>query len=208
MVKYLITILLLSPHLHTFAQTGEVKIPKNKGKYSSMAQQLESGQTDIDYLEFRNLFLKKQSKTKNRMHNTYVSLKKSMMDAAQNNDYPKVIEHGKAMLAIDYTSLYAHKFIQQTYKILGDSANYKKYHDIEFGLLNSITRNGDGKSCETGWRVVQIEEEYFLLYAMNVTLQRQALRADGPVCDVMTGTNEDGKEVVYFFKIGAFFKKY
>jgi hypothetical protein len=63
------------------------------------------------------------------------------------------------MLSIGFTSMFAHKYLQNTYKILGDTDNQKKYHDIEFGLLRSIVNTGNGKTCETGWHVTQIEEE-------------------------------------------------
>jgi hypothetical protein len=60
----------------------------------------------------------------------------------------------------EYTSMFTHKYLQQTYKIIGDTSDQKKYHDIEFGLLFSITKTSDGKACETGWHVTQVEEEY------------------------------------------------
>lgn len=87
----------------------------------------------------------------------------------------RVVGYCKAILSIDYTSLFAHKCLQQSYQQMGDSANYHKYHDIEFGLLNSITKSGDGKTCETGWHVIAIEEEYFILNILGGDFEEQAL---------------------------------
>ncbi len=106
------------------------------------------------------------------------------------------------MLSIDYTSMFAHKYLQQTYKILGDSINRNKYHDIEFGLLFSITKSGDGKTCETGWHVTQVEEEYFILNMIGADLQSQSLISSGKnTCDKMVVKTEEGENMTYYFEV-------
>ena len=92
----------------------------------------------------------------------------------------------------------AHKMLQQTYKILGDESNRKKYHDIEFGLLRSIVKNGDGKSCKTGWPVVQIDEEYFVLEMLGAKLIQQSIESKGDMCDRMEVSTKEGTAVYYF----------
>ena len=42
------------------------------------------------------------------------------------------------MLSIDYTSMIAHKILRQTYNIIGDTLNAKKYKTIQFGLLHYL----------------------------------------------------------------------
>jgi hypothetical protein len=118
-----------------------------------------------------------------------------------------VIRLTKEMLSIDYTSMFAHKYLQQTYKILGDSINRNKYHDIEFGLLNSITKSGDGKTCETGWHVTQIEEEYFILNMIGADLQSQSISNGGKnACDKMVVKTEGGESKTYFFEANKVFE--
>ena len=116
-----------------------------------------------------------------------------------------MIKRTKLMLGIDYTSMKAHKYLQQTYKILGDTLNYKKYHDIEFGLLNSIVKNGDGKTCATAWPVVQIREEYFILDMVGASLLMQTIDSKGGFCDKME-TTVDGTKKTYYFEITNVFK--
>jgi len=99
------------------------------------------------------------------------------------------------MLEIDYTSMFAHKYIQQTAKILEDTVLYKKHHHIEFGLLKSIVHNGDGKSCKTSWEVTQIEEEYFILSMIGAELNTQTLEG---LCDRMDVTQDNDKKTYYF----------
>jgi len=111
------------------------------------------------------------------------------------------------MLSIDYTSMLAHKILRQTYKMIGDSINSAKYKAIQFGLLNSIVKKGDGKSCETAWPVIQITEEYFILSMIGATLQKQSIVNDGGICDKMD-VKEDGNLKTYYFETSKVFAGY
>lgn len=203
--KTLIVIILFL-HLTTmaFAQDSKIEIPIFNDKYSKYVGQLENGDLNIDYTDFRNSFLDSKQFRKKALN--YDSLKKLVYSEIKNKNYHQVIELTKAMLSIDYTSIFAHKYLQQTYKILGDTLNQKKYHDIEFGLLNSIVKSGDGKTCETGWHVTQIEEEYFILGMIGAQLQSQATSSGGKnACDKMTVKTEDG-ETTYYFEANKVFE--
>lgn len=189
-----------------FGQESKIEIPPFKDKYSNYVEQLENGKTDIDFTDFRNSFL--ESKQYDNKGTNYDDLKKQVFAEIKNKNYQEVIKLTKAMLSIDYTSMFAHMYLQKTYKILGDTLNRDKYHDIEFGLIYSITKSGDGLTCETGWHVTQIEEEYFII---NVVLggdfQGQALvGSKKDKCDKMTLKTEEGKIVSYYFEINKVFE--
>jgi len=202
------TLILIVSLLHlatiVFAQDSKIEIPAFNDKYSKYVTQLESGELNIDYTDFRNSFLDSRQLRKKTMN--YDSLKKLVYTEIKNKNYQEVIKLTKAMLSIDYTSMFAHKYIQQTYKILGDTLNQEKYHDIEFGLLNSIIRSGDGKTCETGWHVTQIEEEYFILNVIGAQLQTQTTSSSGKnACDKMIVKTEEG-EATYYFEANKVFE--
>jgi hypothetical protein len=147
------------------------------------------------------------SKQFDKKSTNYDSLKRQVYTEINNKNYNEVIRLTKAMLSIDYTSMFAHKYLQQTYKILGDTINKNKYHDIEFGLLYSITRSGDGKTCETGWHVTQIEEEYFILNMIGADLQKQSISSGGKnSCDKMVVKTEEGEIKTYFFEANKVFE--
>ena len=184
----------------SFGQNNTILIPRFNDKYSNYVKQLEEGKTEIDYVDFRNSFL--DSKQFGLKGSAYDSLKKLVNGEIKKKNYQGVINLTKAMLSIDYTSLFAHKYLQQTYKILGDTLNRNTYHDIEFGLLLSITKSGDGKTCETGWHVIQIEEEYFILNILGAELQSQSLISSGKnICDKMDVKTDKGESLTYYFEI-------
>lgn len=189
-----------------FGQDDKIKIPPFNDKYSSYVKKLEAGNTDIDYAGFRNSFL--DSRQFAQKGTSYDSLEKLVYAAVNADDVKKVAALSKAMLSIDYTSMTAHKFLRQSYKIQGDSVNQKKYHDIEFGLMNSILNSGDSKTCETGWHVTQIEEEYFILRMRGADLQTQSIdQSEHNMCDKMDVRLEDGTLRTYYFEANKVFEK-
>ena len=201
---YYLTVFLILQTAFAFGQETKIEVPNFNDKYSNYVKQLENGKIDIDYVDFRNCFL--ESKQFSKKSTNYDSLKKQVYAEIKSKNYNNVVRLTKAMLSIDYTSLFAHKYLQQTYKILGDTTNKNKYHDIEFGLLNSITRSGDGKTCETGWHVIQIEEEYFILNMLGADLQKQSISNGGKnTCDKMVVKTEEAEIKTYYFEANKVF---
>jgi hypothetical protein len=202
---YTLTLILILQSILVLGQDANVVMPEYKDKYSDFVKQLENGKTDIDYTDFRNSFL--ESKQFSKKSTNYDGLKKQVYSAIEKENYQQIIMLTKAMLSIDYTSMFAHKYLQQTYKILGDTLNKNKYHDIEFGLLYSITKSGDGKTCETGWHVTQIEEEYFILNMVGADLQSQSIsNGEHNTCDKMIVQTEEDETKTYYFEANKIFE--
>jgi hypothetical protein len=177
----------------------QISVPSFDDKYSMLVRKLESGQTDIDYKEFRESFLEsKQFAVAASKRSEFDRLQAALPKLMSQSKYPEIVQTTKRILSIDYTNMRAHKILYQTYKLLNDEANRKKYHDIEIGLLTSIVRNGDGKSCKTAWPVVQIEEEYFILDMVGAELTRQSIDNNGGLCDKMEVSTDKGKATYYF----------
>jgi hypothetical protein len=191
------TVLLIA--VNAICQTiPEVIPPPFNDKYSQTVKKLEAGQKDINFTEFRESFIEsKQFLEATKKKSVFDSLEREMYAQMKSSNSQAVIRITKAMLSIDYTSMIAHKILRQTYKIIGDTVNANKYHDIQFGLLHSIADNGNGKTCETGWPVIQISEEYFMLRMIDATLISQSLEDH---CDKMN-VKVDGVAKTYYFDI-------
>jgi hypothetical protein len=185
-----------------------VVVPSYHDKYSAFVTRLEAGRTSINYTEFRESFLEsEQFKAASKQIPDLSTLRKEMHDLMRKSKYPEIIDITKKMLSIDYTDAEAHKILHQTYKMLGDMPNSKKYHDIEFGLLNSIIKKGDGKTCQTAWPVIQVNEEYFILEMLGAKLQKQSIDNTDGACDKMEVETDQGK-TIYYFEISKVFKGY
>lgn len=194
----------------SFGQTiQKIIVPSYNDKYSMFVKELEAGQTDINYREFRESFIQsKQFIIASEKSKEFDSLKKEMQIQMDKSNYPEIVNITKAMLNIDYTSMIAHKILRQTYKIMGDTINAAKYKTIQFGLLNSIVKNGDGKSCSTAWSVIQLNEEYFILQILGVRLKKQSIDTEGGICDKMEVVTDEGADKVYYFETSKVFEGY
>jgi len=205
----LLLIIILTATINSFGQaTPQVVIPNFSDKFCDYVKKLEAGETDIDYQDFRFSFIEsEQFKIANDKSTEFDSLKKEMYQQMGKSNYQQLIQITKQMLSIDYISMIAHKILRQTYKITGDTINAAKYKTIQFGLLNSIVKNGDGKTCETAWPVIQIDEEYFILEMVGAKLQKQSIDNDGGLCDKME-VKVDGNKRTYYFETTKVFEGY
>ena len=201
--------ILLSISLTLFGQTtNEVKIPKFDDAYCNTIKTLEEGQVNINYKEFRESFLdSKQFLIAFKKSKEFHELMGKMYQNMDESNYPELIKITKQMLSIDYTSMIAHKILRQTYEFIEDKSNAQKYKDIQYGLLKSIVRNGDGKSCPTAWSVIQASEEHFILKMVGAKLERQSIDHQGGLCDKIE-VIVDGKKKTYYFDTSLIFKSY
>lgn len=196
--------------ISSLAQSNnDVVVPAFADKYSDFIKQLEAGQTDINYKEFRESFIEsEQFKIAAKKSKEFEGLKKEMYLLMDKKKYQEIITVTKKMLSIDYTSMIAHKILRQTFQIIDDTVNAAKYKTIQFGLLNSIVKNGDGKTCATAWPVIQIEEEYFILQMLGANLMTQSTDYTDGICDKMDVKTEEGDRKTYYFEISKVFEGY
>lgn len=200
MTRFLIIfIILLSPCI-TMAQSV---IPPHNDEYSAYVKKLEAGDTTVNYTDFRNSFrTSKQFKIKESIKPQYDSLQRNVGKFIQKEDYDNIIKTMRAMLAIDYTSLFAHKYISQAYTMKNDKKNAEKHLKIEEGLLQSIIKSGDGTGCNSGWKVIQKEEQYFVVYMLGSTYKSEEMFESGNRrCNAISVTEKPGNSAIYYFDV-------
>lgn len=200
-----VVMIMLLVTLQPFAE-AEVVIPSLDDAYCRTVALLESGQTDIDYRAFRESFLESRQFLQSDMVEIGY-MEKDLYAEMEAENYERAIAVAEKILSMDYTHMSAHKALSYAYQGLGDESASQKYKMIEFGLLKSIVRHGDGKSCATAWPVIQTSEEYFILSAIGAELQKQTIVHDGGVCDQME-VMVDGVEHVYYFEVSQSFEGY
>jgi len=206
---FLITLLTSLTFVNLYGQEkSQIIVPEFNDKYSTFVQMLENGETDIDYQDFRFSFLEsEQFVIASKKTKEFSDLTKRMYAEMDKSNYEEVISITKQMLSIDYTSMLAHKILRQTYEILKDTENAQKYKAIQFGLLRSIIDTGDGKTCETAWKVIQISEEYFILNMLDAKVLSQSIYNKKGFCDKIV-TLVEGKKKTYYFEISKVFEGY
>ncbi|QIK59676.1 DUF4919 domain-containing protein [Dysgonomonas sp. HDW5A] len=205
-MKRILICSILSLMAITLFGQSEVVVPAFDDTYSEYVKKLESGNTDIDYQDFRFSFMKsKQFKIASQKLKDISQLKNAMSEQMDQLNYDGIISLAKQILSIDYTNMMAHKILSQTYDMMEDADNSEKYDTIGMGLLKSIIQNGDGKSCETAWPVIQVSEEYFILEMLGVEVKQQSIINSKGLCDRMDVTDE-GVPATYYFDISKIFE--
>jgi len=73
------------------------------------------------------------------------------------------------------------------------------------GLMDDLVASGDGKSAKSAYEVISISEEYDALYLFGLEKKSQSLISGEVTCDLITATDENGKEVSIYFNPAAHF---
>ncbi len=183
-----------------------VQLPADGDEYSSLVARAAAHDDTVDFRALRMAYLKSRAYQRAQTQwDAESTLRKEMYEAARTVETATTVrQKAEALLSIDYTDMEAHKFLRQSCVVLHDDACADLHHFVEFGLLTSITRSGDGKSCATGWEAVQVGEEYFVLRMLGQTFTRQSLISEGGhSCDAMDVTDDKDVAAIYYFNIDA-----
>jgi len=185
--------------------TPQIVLPNDGDEYSSLVARAVAEDRTLDFHALRLAWLKSKAHQGIGMDET--ALESDLFDAARSGDDGRVRDAAVKVLSADYINMFAHAVLRQACTKLHDDSCAEQHHFVEFGLLISITASGDGKTCKTGWEVVAVREEYFIVHMLGSTPANQALinGADG-ACDMLNVTGPDGKPQAYYFRIDAVLK--
>jgi hypothetical protein len=182
---------------------GHIVVPQDSDDYSKLVAQAVAHDQSLDFRAMRFAYLKSAARQRGGGMTADDELQTAILTAVKAGDDQGVRDASEKLLSVDYTNMFGQKFLRQACEHLRDTVCAEQAHFVEFGLLSSILKSGDGKTCETGWEVAQVREEYFILGMLGTKLGMQTLHTGSPSCDVMDGTDKDGKSVRYFFRIDA-----
>lgn len=177
-------------------------------KYTEYVKELEAGNTDIDYKVFRESFIESTEfivASKNQKE--IDSLGKEMFINIEKLNYPQTITAIQKILSIDYSNMTAHKMLSIAYENLGDTINAKRHKAILNGLLNSIIKNGDGKTCKTAWPVIQVTEEDFILRMLGAKINDIEIGNRSGMCDIFK-VEVNRRLMTYYFETSNILKGY
>jgi len=117
--------------------------------------------------------------------------REELVKAYKDGKVDKVLELADGWLKKCPIDADTHLRMAMCYKERGDFPSYNCHLGVFYGLLQSITSAGDGKSPQTAFKVVSVCEEYSLLQEVGATVTEQSL-LDGAY-DKMDITRKDGE---------------
>lgn len=175
---------------------------------SEILNKVKSGKTAVDYAALRQN-CGRTSWYVQRKQTQIDKIRKEMFEAANAGKHEEVKKLAQFILDLNYLNMTAHKMLSRSLEALGDSVGAKRHLDIEIGLLRSIGQSGSGKNCKESKVVIDVEEEYFVMWIMGWKLKRQQTVSDGDItCDLMQVVDSEGNERSEYFNVNIVFENY
>jgi hypothetical protein len=186
------------------ATSATATAPSTGGAYDELVKRLRAGDRAVDFTELRVAYTESAAYRKNALERDKLSgLRSAMREAVAKHDSAALVPICNAIVDRVFVDLDAHKYLKHAHTDLGHPAEADFHRFVELGLLKSIIGGNDGKSAATAWRVVTVDEEYFVLRMIGAKPAQQHLKSiDGHHYDVMDTVDGATKSsVTYYFNI-------
>lgn len=110
------------------------------------------------------------------------------------------------LLFIRFLSPHYQRLAAQKEMRAGNHRGVLFHTTIRHLILDSVAASGDGRSPETAFDVIHVDEEYELLRDFELSVDRQSLvEHDGHKYDVMECHDDTGEKIRVYFNIDRFF---
>jgi hypothetical protein len=114
------------------------------------------------------------------------ALDRQLSDAFAKGDDAAVLDLTVQLLANDPTDVRANLLRAVALRRTGDERQAEQFGKLGARLLESLVRDGDGKSFETAWTAFQVREEYAVLSSRGFAVSNQTpVENDGRHYDVL-----------------------
>ncbi len=174
--------------------------------FASLLERVKLADPTIDFTEFRMTYA--QTSQYDPYNFSLKELQSSMVTALNDKDYELALKLADDILAQNYIFPDAHAVAIRAHEGLGQSqeADYHRY--VLNGLIKSILQSGNGKSPESAFVVVLIEEEYVILTVLDIEDKSQGTTdIDGHSYDIFDGIDsKSNSPVTVYFNIDIPFK--
>jgi hypothetical protein len=111
------------------------------------------------------------------------------------SDPEKFLQASKTWLEQCPVDAQVHMMRASVLSKMGKFKDSIRHRNFFYGLMASIVNSGDGKTKETAFKVIAIEEEYTLLNFMGAEMKSQSLQGN---YDVMEVKLDEGDTTIYF----------
>lgn len=165
--------------------------------YDDYVAQVKAGKLDIDYTAFRMAYV---ASPKYEPYGAARVLMGQMKKAYTAGDCPAAMAHAKEIFEVNLVQIDAHFVTALCQRKAGNEEEARREHAMLMGSVRSVLGSGDGKSPETAFVVIGIDEEYAVMAALSLTLVRQALvNHGGSAFDRMEAKKRDSDQTVTLY---------
>ena len=174
--------------------------------YEDFVAQIKAGKLDIDYAAFRLAYA--ASPKYEPYGTTTTTTAKAMTTAFSAGDCATATARANEIMATNFVQIDAHLVTSLCHKKEGNEEAARREHAVFEGLFRSVLKSGDGKTPQTAFVVISIDEEYKALSALGLVRDRQSLiTVDGRSFDRMDVKTRDGQPVTLYFNVDRLLAK-
>jgi TonB family protein len=171
---------------------------KAEREYAEILARVQQGDMTVDFRAFRVAGALKSGPHASKVETEERAAFRNIMAAS---DWAGALNSAKRALQRDYASPIAQYDAMAAYQALGKTDEAAAHEKILNALLDSIRQSGDGKSPDTAYFVVTVQEEYiFLNRVLHVRATSQAwVRKDGHFYDRLSVPDSTTNQVQYLW---------
>ena len=171
--------------------------PARPPSYESLLERVKKQDTTVDFKELRFAY------TDTKLYDPYsgsLDVRDEMFKALNAREYEKALAGSEKLLASNYLDINAHFVAYAAHRNL-NHAEKADYHKFVFqNLLKSISSSGDGKSLETAFHVISVDEEYALLNFLGLRAAgQQKVEEKGHNYDKLTVKDPKTEKVSFYY---------
>ena len=166
--------------------------------YSRLVDRLKAGDRTVDFTELRMAFTETPAYI-----GTMMGFYRPLWNTLNSRDFEGALKVVETVLQLNYAEPNAHMVASIAHGQLGRQQESQFHRFVADGLLRSVMAQGDGKTEQTAYHVIDVSEEYAVFRALNLTPKGQgaSIPKDGePILDRMTVVDNQKKEerTMYF----------
>ena len=149
--------------------------------YPTLLERIWADDTTLNYSDYKHLYY---GNVFQEYYHPYgmSDAKKEFSEIFNARQYPKAIEKGKVVLAENPVDIEVTLKMIISFLELSDTTNARIYGKKYFGFLDVIYASGDGKTLETAYVVISVDDEYRIVGDLGLYVKQQALIND---CDLL-----------------------
>jgi hypothetical protein len=138
--------------------------------YDDYVAQVKAGKIEIDYTAFRLAYA---ASSKYAPYGT-IEIVSKLKKAYDAGDCASAMAHARDVFEVNFVHMEARKIAAVCLKQAGHEEEARRDYAMFLGLFSSVLKSGDGKSPETAFVVVAVDEEYSVLETASLTPVKQA----------------------------------
>jgi len=149
----------------------------NRQAYDAIVERIKARGFQSDYTLLRNEYV--NTSLYNPFDSHQRDAVRAMFEALDANELKKCVKQANEVLDVNFTNLSAHAGAAICFGKLDDSDEQEMHSRIYDGLIGAIAATGNGKSPQSAFVVISVDEIYDFLQSQDLEVVTQKLQDSG-----------------------------